>query len=637
MLLVDPTGQIVAKETGTTTFTVNNGGNGTINWSAAVTSGGSWLSITSGSIGSNSGIITCSYTANTSTATRSGVIRVTATGVTNSPTDVTVTQADSGTPVLSVAPASRNVTKAASSTTFTVSNTGTGLMKWVSQVTSGSNWLEITSGTRGTNSGTITCSFIANTGTTSRTGIIRVTAADVTGNPKDVTVTQSAYGEIVSNTIGNLNVIKISDLSGGLSTDGENINVKAWDVNGMALPESVNASAIKLLNHATTVITGSDLAGRFPSGMPMLYEFSIDAALMLITNLKDSTDSAVRVPISYSRGMNNYVSNSTGNRNFIKISDMTGALPAGGATISVIAWDVDGQALPESVNAIPVKLYNHGTTVIEGSDIAARFPSGIPMTYLFNVESDKFLLTNVKRSTGNWLRIPAGEPFGLSNYVTNFTGRYNTLYVSDMSGVLPAEGGAITVNAWDTDGHAIAESGGAAPLLLDNHGTTTVDGPELIARFSAGAPITFEFVVDSANILIQNVKSSTDGMIKSPVFYRKGLSNFVINHVSTLNTFKISDVSGALSGSGGAISIKAWDVDGNVLVESDGAAPLHLHNHATTILAGAALAARFPDGTPMTYEFSIGSPSALVTVLMTSQDGTVKIPTVFAIGDCAGI
>ncbi|MEI7591432.1 MAG: hypothetical protein WCJ49_09025, partial [Deltaproteobacteria bacterium] len=45
---------------------------------------------------------------------------------------------------------------------------------------------------------------------------------------------------------------------------------------------------------------------------------------------------------------------------------------------------------------------------------------------------------------------------------------------------------------------------------------------------------------------------------------------------------KISDVSGALSGSGGAISIKAWDVNGKSLVESDGAAPLKLNNHATT-------------------------------------------------------
>ncbi len=636
-LSATPSNRSVTNDAGVTTFSVANTGTGDMKWVSQVTSGGSWLEITSGPSGTNSGTITCSFTANTG-ASRTGFILVTAADATGSPKEVIITQAGGGQPILSVAPANRDITKDAGATTFSVSNTGSGTMKWVAQVTSGSSWLEITSGASGTNAGTITCSFTTNTGTTLRTGTIRVTAAGTTGSPKDVTVTQSAYARIVSNAIGNFNFIKISDLSGALPTDGGNINLKTWDVNGVELPESANAPVLKLFNHGTTMVTGPDLADRFPSGTPMLYEFSINAAQLVITNVKDGANGAVRVPISYARGLKNYVSNFTGSRNFIKISDMTGALPASGATISVIAWDVDGNALPESVDAAPIKLYNHGMTVIEGSDIATRFLTGIPMTYLFNIESDKFLLTNVKRSTGNWIHVPAGQPFGLSNYVTNFTGPYNILHISDLSGVLPAEGEVIGVNAWDTNGHAIAESVGAAPLLLDNHGTTTIGGPELIARFSAGAPMTYEFVVNSAKVLIQNVKSSyTDGMIKAPVFYTKGISNFVINYVSNLNTFKISDVSGALSGSGGAISIKAWDVDGNALVESGGAAPLNLHNHATTILEGAALAARFPDGTPVTYEFSIGSSSALITVLTRSQDGTVKIPTVFTIGDCAGI
>jgi hypothetical protein len=36
--------------------------------------------------------------------------------------------------------------------------------------------------------------------------------------------------------------------------------------------------------------------------------------------------------------------------------------------------------------------------------------------------------------------------------------------------------------------------------------------------------MTYEFVVDSANILILNVKSSTDAMITAPLFYTKGIS-----------------------------------------------------------------------------------------------------------------
>ena len=41
-----------------------------------------------------------------------------------------------------------------------------------------------------------------------------------------------------------------------------------------------------------------------------------------------------------------------------------------------------------------------------------------------------------------------------------------------------------------------------------------------------------------------------------------------LNTNKILNTIKISDASGALSGSGAAISIKAWDVNGKSLVES---------------------------------------------------------------------
>jgi hypothetical protein len=94
-------------------------------------------------------------------------------------------------PVLSVTPASRSVSKESGTTAFTVSNTGSGTMPWTATVTTGGTWLSITSGASGTNAGTITCAYPANTGTTSRTGTIRVTASGATGSPRDVTVTQA--------------------------------------------------------------------------------------------------------------------------------------------------------------------------------------------------------------------------------------------------------------------------------------------------------------------------------------------------------------------------------------------------------------------------------------------------------------
>ena len=95
--------------------------------------------------------------------------------------------------ILAIAPASRNVDKDARTTTFDVSNTGTGIMPmaWTAAVTSGGGWLSISTGASGSNSGTITCSFMANTGISVRTATIRVTATGATGSPVDVTVTQA--------------------------------------------------------------------------------------------------------------------------------------------------------------------------------------------------------------------------------------------------------------------------------------------------------------------------------------------------------------------------------------------------------------------------------------------------------------
>ena len=93
---VTPSYQAVSKDAGTTIFSVINTRTGTMPWTAEVTSGSSWLSITSGASGSNSGTVTCGFTANTSTSARTATIRITATGAACSPTDVTVIQASTG-------------------------------------------------------------------------------------------------------------------------------------------------------------------------------------------------------------------------------------------------------------------------------------------------------------------------------------------------------------------------------------------------------------------------------------------------------------------------------------------------------------------------------------------------------------
>lgn len=90
VLSVSPANRNVAMEAGTATFSVANSGTGTMPWTAAVTSGDSWLRIASGASGSEAGTITFDYDA--STSARTGTIQVTAAGATGSPIDVTVAQ-----------------------------------------------------------------------------------------------------------------------------------------------------------------------------------------------------------------------------------------------------------------------------------------------------------------------------------------------------------------------------------------------------------------------------------------------------------------------------------------------------------------------------------------------------------------
>ena len=95
---------------------------------------------------------------------------------------------------LVISPLSQTVTSNAGSTTFRISNTGTGTgtIPWRAAVTAGSDWLSISSGAEGTaegtHTGTITCAYTANTSTSSRTGTIRVTAYGDGTSTKDVTV-----------------------------------------------------------------------------------------------------------------------------------------------------------------------------------------------------------------------------------------------------------------------------------------------------------------------------------------------------------------------------------------------------------------------------------------------------------------
>jgi surface antigen len=93
-LSVNPTDISVSASAGATSFDVSNSGSGTLSYNSSVSSDSSWLTITSGGSGGNSGTIIITYPANPG-ARRSGTIVVTASGASGSPMTLTVTQAAS--------------------------------------------------------------------------------------------------------------------------------------------------------------------------------------------------------------------------------------------------------------------------------------------------------------------------------------------------------------------------------------------------------------------------------------------------------------------------------------------------------------------------------------------------------------
>ncbi len=107
-------------------------------------------------------------------------------------------------PVLTVTPDNQNVAYPAGNTSFAVANTGSGTMSYTAAVTAGGEWLSITGGGSGGNTGTISVAFTENTSTTPRVGTITVTAPGATGSPKTVTVTQAGFSTEPILTIANI-------------------------------------------------------------------------------------------------------------------------------------------------------------------------------------------------------------------------------------------------------------------------------------------------------------------------------------------------------------------------------------------------------------------------------------------------
>jgi len=272
--------------------------------------------------------------------------------------------------VLNISPSSRSVTKDAGTTTFSVSNSGAGTMSWTAAVTSGGEWLRITSGSSGTNAGTITCGYDANTTMASRTGTIRVTAPGAAGSSKDVTVVQAwvkfwgawpdgvytwkqstnqwakisgtekalqiAAGNIAGNTVDDLVGVWASGLwvryagsgqwlqlkpalpnwiaTGDMNNDGWDDVIASWPDDGVYWRDSATGKWIKIASPAKQLAAGNiggirdDLAGVWSDGLWVRYSADaswkkIDATIPVWMTTGDMTgDKRADIIGSYSSG-----------------------------------------------------------------------------------------------------------------------------------------------------------------------------------------------------------------------------------------------------------------------------------------------------------------------------------------------
>jgi hypothetical protein len=177
------------------TYTLENTGGTSIDWTASRTQDWTTLSATAGTLdaGATATVTVSINTAAGSLAVGDHADTVSFANTTNGngdstrPVALTVTAG----PVLIVLPNGRSVPFAAGTTTFEVSNTGGGAMTWTAAAVSGMEWLSISSGTSGTDGGTIVAAFTANPSSSPRAGTIRITASGAAGSPADVTVTQA--------------------------------------------------------------------------------------------------------------------------------------------------------------------------------------------------------------------------------------------------------------------------------------------------------------------------------------------------------------------------------------------------------------------------------------------------------------
>ncbi len=180
-----------------------------------------------------------------------------------SPPNYLAITATSTSNILVVTPDYQDVNSTAGTTTFNISNSGSGTMNWTA--VTNTSWMTITSGSSGTNSGTVTASYTTNTGT-SRTATITITANGATGSPKTVEVRQAAASQFTVATSSN-------PTSGG-TTAGGGIFGNGTSVTVMATPNS-GYNFINWTEGSTVVSTNTSYTFTISSNRTLVANFAV--------------------------------------------------------------------------------------------------------------------------------------------------------------------------------------------------------------------------------------------------------------------------------------------------------------------------------------------------------------------------
>jgi hypothetical protein len=173
-LTVSPNSYTVPKESGSKVFTVASN----IDWQ--VSSNQNWCTLSANS-GKGNGTITATFTENKEVPQRTAILTFTGTGVANQ--TVSLTQAGTEPPALTITPDNQNVTNAAGSTTFNI----TSNVSWTA--TSDQTWCTITN-TIGIGNATLTVNYEANTTNSQRIANLVITGLGLSA--KAATVTQQS-------------------------------------------------------------------------------------------------------------------------------------------------------------------------------------------------------------------------------------------------------------------------------------------------------------------------------------------------------------------------------------------------------------------------------------------------------------